>query len=201
MIKAFALLIIILNSLMSYANVTESNQEIQKHYPETRMVTSLYSIIFGGMAIWQGSRELSLDKPQDHDRLGILTIAIGSARLIDGSIGLFRPYEAEQLANENKISDQKTLERLANQGMYSRILRSSLIAGNSFTFLSLYAKGDKEYRPLIYPGIIMAIISTANLLNPSPEEKAWKKHKQSNLTYDFSPYAKGFLGSISFHFP
>jgi hypothetical protein len=153
------------------------------------------------MAIWQGSRELSLDKPKDHDRLGMFTVAIGSARLIDGSIGLFRPYEAEKLANENKITDRETLERLSRQGMYSRIFRSSLIAANSFTFLSLYSKGDKEYRALIYPGIIMAIISTANLLNLSPEEKAWKKYSQSNLTYDIRPYQKGFLGALSFNFP
>jgi hypothetical protein len=185
----------------SFATIQESNQEIQKLYPETRMITSLYSIIFGSMAIWQGSRELSLDKPKSHDHLGIMTVAIGSARLIDGSIGMFRPYEAERLANENKITDQQTLERLASQGMYSRILRSSLIAANSFTFLSLYSKGDKEYRPLIYPGIIMAIISTGNLLNPSPEEKAWRKYKQSTITYNIYPEPKGFLGSISYNFP
>jgi hypothetical protein len=199
--KNLTFLILAFFCLKSFATIQESNQEIQKLYPETRIVTSLYSIIFGSMAIWQGSRELSLDKPQTHDHLGIMTVAIGSARLIDGSIGMFRPYEAERLANNNKITDQETLERLSKQGMYSRILRSSLIAGNSFTFLSLYSKGDKEYRPLIYPGIIMAIISTGNLLNLSPEEKAWKKYQKSNLSYNIFPDPKGFIGSISYHFP
>lgn len=194
-------LILILGRNVALASgISDANESINQSYPKTRYATSIYSVLFGAMAIWKGSDELNRDKPASHDTLGTISVLVGLTRMTDGTIGLFRPNEAEKLARDHKIQDQETLERLARNGMYTRIMRSSLIAINSVTFLSLYNKKDPEYKPLIFPGVIMGIISIANLINKSPEEKALKKMNNSDYTFDFVPKKEGGMAIISWNF-
>lgn len=153
--------------------MTAVNQNIAKEYPLFRQVGAAYSTIFGTMAIWQGVVILNKDKPDHDDFLATATVVVGSIRLVDGSVGLFRESEAEKLAKKNEIQDRQTLERLARDAYKLRLIRSGLIAANSVLFLSLYGRGDEDYKTLIYPGVIMGVIATFNLFRPTPEEKAF----------------------------
>lgn len=147
------------------------NQSIAKEYPFFRHVGAAYSTIFGAMAIWQGALILDKDKPGHDHFLAMSTVVVGSVRFVDGSIHLFRQSEAEKMANHNQIKDRETLQRLANDAYYVRMIRSGLIAANSALFLALYGRGDDDYKMLIYPGIIMGFIATVNLFRKTPEEK------------------------------
>lgn len=155
-------------------NLDSTNKAIADEYPTFRQLGATYSTLFGAMAIWQGGLILGKDKPGNDNFLATATVVVGSMRLVDGSVGLFRQSEAERMANKNEIQDTETLQRLARDSFYIRIIRSSLIAANSALFLALYSKGDDDYKMLVYPGVIMGVIATFNLFRLTPEEKAAK---------------------------
>lgn len=168
---------------------TAINQNIAKEYPLFRQIGATYSTLFGAMAIWQGAVILDKDKPGNDHFLAATTVVVGTMRLVDGSIGLFRPGEAEIMAKNNEIKDSVTLKRLAGEARTVRIIRSSLIAANSVLFLALNSKGDEDYKMLIYPGVIMGVISIVNLFRYTPEEKA---------SFDLAPTKNG--GALVFNY-
>ncbi len=186
-------------TLSCLANFEKANSEIRQDYPSFRYVGATYSTLFGAMAMWRGYDVLAEDKPKSDDSLAWATMGVGIIRFMDGTIGMFRMGEAEKMAKNNQIQDKETLKRLADNAFISRILRSSLIAANSVTFLGLYFKDDPDYKVLVYPGVIMGVISIFNMFRLSPEEKVYQGMKD-NLSFDMVPIRDGAMANMTFTF-
>lgn len=174
--KFFILVLLFTSTLAQAQNspeMTAINHNIAKEYPFFRHVGATYSTLFGAMAIWQGGIILNKEKPESDNFLATATVLVGSLRFIDGSVALFSPGKAERMAKNNEIKDRAMLQKLANDAYKIRFIRSGLIAANSALFLALYAKGDEDYKMLIYPGVIMGLVATLNLIRPTPEERVF----------------------------
>lgn len=194
----FLLITSLIFSLSVFSQQKNYNEEISSEYPTFRYVGASYSTIFGSMAIWQGLTVLNKDKPKTHDHLAIATIAIGSGRLYDGVRGLFVMEKGERMAKLGEIKTKSELENVSSHAYRMRLYRSFLIASNSILFFKLYSKGDKEYKPYIYPAVIMGGISVFNLIRLSPEEKVHKASKDFDVA--ILPVNKGTAVQLSFTF-
>lgn len=183
------------------------SDKISDEYPSARFKSGSFSLLFGSLAVYGGSKTLTKSKPLDEQIVGASLGTIGLLRLVDGGLQMTRKEPGEEKAANGELITSTDFEKASQVAQERRKLRTALVASSALLYTYLYLKGDKDYQGFIYSAVILTVIAIMQYQEQSIEEKVWSDIKDDNLNnlvpfsgIYFMPSSRGAELGYSFNF-